>query len=209
MKEWDVLLVVDMQNDFIDGALGTKEAPKIIDNVVATIDVFKDYGDIIVYTKDLHDDHYSETREGMFIHTKHCMKNTHGADICDKVHNALEDDECKAHDIIKLEKSTFGATIDPLYLRLRRYNNFDWCRTLEVNKHRNKIKKIFIVGLCTDICILSNAIILQNLFPDAEIIVDASSCAGTTPEAHDRALECMMGLGITVAGMGEEPWREK
>ena len=208
MKEWDVLLVVDMQNDFIDGALGTKEAPQIIDNVVSTIDVFKDHGDIIVYTKDLHDDHYSRTRERMFIHKEHCMINTNGADICDKVYMALENNYHKAHDIIELKKSTFGV-IDPLYHVLRRYNNFDKWQTPEVNKHRNKIDRIFIIGLCTDICILSNAIIAQNLFPDAEIIVDASSCAGTTPEAHDRALECMMGLGITVVGMGEEPWRGK
>jgi len=154
------LIVVDMQNDFIDGMLGTPEAVEIVDNVKKKIDEYKNRGDRIIYTRDTHHDDYLSTNEGKHLPIPHCIENTEGWEIADGVYV----DGC---DIVN--KYSFGYTGWSDYI-------FD---------------EIEIIGLCTDICVVSNALILKALFPESKISVDANCCAGVTPQSHDAALTTM------------------
>ena len=163
------LIVIDMQNDFIDGSLGTKEAQAIVPNVKKKIKEYKARGDRVIFTKDTHDDRYLETNEGKHLPVEHCIKGTYGWDIADGLGNP--GDECK-------EKYTFGY-IDWMYYGF---------------------EEIELVGLCTDICVVSNALILKAMYPDANITVDASCCAGVTPESHKAALTTMKMCQINVIG---------
>ena len=164
------LIVVDMQNDFIDGSLGTKEAQAIVPNVKKKIEEYKARGDEIIFTRDTHFDDYLETNEGKHLPVKHCIKHTHGWQISDELGN------CVGYKVI--DKVTFG--FDKWYA-------FDF-------------EAIELVGLCTDICVVSNALILKALFPEIEISVDASCCAGVTPESHKAALTTMKMCQINVIG---------
>ena len=170
-----MLIVVDMQNDFVDGALGTKEAVAIVDNVVKKIEEFN--GDIIV-TYDTHLDNYPETREGKKLPVPHCIKGTDGWELNKKVQAALDKKGYKA-----IEKPTFGSTELVKYIR--------------DNYSLDEIR-IELVGLCTDICVVSNALLLKADFIETDISVDASCCAGVTPESHNAALLTMKMCQINV-----------
>lgn len=161
------LIVIDMQNDFIDGSLGTKEAVKIVENVKNKIAEYEKYGNEIIFTRDTHDESYLNTPEGKKLPVEHCIKGTHGWQIKDGL-------ETKGTKII--DKPSFGYT--------------GWG---EMN-----FSEIEIVGLCTDICVVSNALILKALFPDVKISVDSSCCAGVTPQTHKSALETMRMCQIEV-----------
>ena len=163
-----ILIVVDMQKDFVDGALGTKEAVGIVDNVVKKIEEFQ--GDIIV-TYDTHHENYLETQEGKNLPVPHCIKGTDGWKLDGKVQGAIDKKAYKA-----MEKPTFGSTELPCYIK--------------ANYNPDEIE-IELIGLCTDICVVSNALVLKANFPEAEISVDSSCCAGVTPESHKNALEAM------------------
>ncbi len=163
------LIVVDMQNDFIDGALGTDEAVAILDNVRAKIEDYRKSGDEIIFTRDTHGENYLETSEGKKLPVEHCIKGTHGWEISEGL--------CEDGDTI-IDKPSFG------WNGWRDYN-FD---------------EIEIVGLCTDICVVSNALILKALFPDVSITVDARCCAGVTPATHKAALDTMKMCQINVVG---------
>ena len=163
-----ILVVVDMQNDFIDGSLGTDEAVLIVDKVVEKIKNFD--GDIYV-TFDTHFDNYMETSEGENLPVPHCIKGTKGWELNEKVKNVLE---TKNH--TKVEKLTFGSTELPELLA-KRYGETE--------------KEIELIGLCTDICVVSNALILKANFKEDKISVDSSCCAGVTPDSHKSALETM------------------
>lgn len=154
------LIVVDMQNDFIDGSLGTDEARAIVGNVKKKIELYRSVGDEVIFTRDTHDENYLNTSEGKKLPVKHCVKGTKGWQIAD----GLVFDGA-----IFVDKPTFG-----------------WIHWNDMN-----FEKIEIVGLCTDICVVSNALILKAQFPDAEIIVDSGCCAGVTPETHRAALDTM------------------
>ncbi|MDO5416425.1 MAG: isochorismatase family cysteine hydrolase [Lachnospiraceae bacterium] len=154
------LIVVDMQNDFIDGALGTKEAQAIVPNVKKKIREYQEHGDKIIFTRDTHSEDYLNTPEGRKLPVKHCIEGTHGWQIAE----GLEVPGCSY-----LNKPTFGW--------------IHWDGML--------LGDVELVGLCTDICVVSNALILKAVFPEAEITVDASCCAGVTPETHRAALETM------------------
>ncbi len=162
------LVVVDMQKDFVDGALGTKEAVSIVPNVIKKIKEFQ--GEIFV-TYDTHFENYMDTAEGKKLPVPHCIKGTDGWKLDNKVAKALADKE-----YTEIEKLTFGSVELP-----------------------NKIKEaagdeafsIELIGLCTDICVVSNALILKASFPDAAISVDGSCCAGVTPDTHNAALSTM------------------
>lgn len=167
------LIVVDMQNDFIDGSLGTKEAQKIVPNVKAKIKKYSDRGDEIIFTRDTHHENYLDTPEGKKLPVKHCILGTHGWQLAD----GLETD-----DMICIDKGTFGW--------------MGWDVTKET--YGLEMSEIEIIGLCTDICVVSNALILKAAFPDAEITVDAGCCAGVTPETHRAALETMKMCQIDV-----------
>lgn len=164
-----ILVVVDMQNDFIDGALGTAEAQAIVPNVVEKIQNFD--GDII-WTKDTHFEDYLDTQEGKKLPVKHCIKDTHGWELNKDVLAVLD----KVENIWGFEKFTFGST--SLAKKLEEYN---LCG----------IEEITFIGLCTDICVISNALLVKAHLPEVTIKVDAKCCAGVTPESHNNALEAM------------------
>ena len=170
-----ILIVVDMQKDFVDGALGTKEAAAIVPNVVSKIKNFD--GDIIV-TYDTHFENYMETSEGKNLPVSHCIKDTDGWELDRNVEEALE-----GKDYIAVEKPTFGS--------------LDLPEILSENYDENDIS-IELIGLCTDICVVSNAIILKAAFYETPISVDASWCAGVTPESHKAALATMKMCQINV-----------
>lgn len=161
------LIVIDMQNDFIDGSLGTGEALAIVDNVRAKILNYKKNGDEIIFTRDTHGEDYLNTAEGKKLPIKHCIKGTHGWHIAD----SLMIEGAKI-----IDKPSFG------------YTNWD----------KMKFEEIEIVGLCTDICVVSNALILKAQFPDIKISVDSTCCAGVTPESHNAALKTMQMCQIEV-----------
>lgn len=164
MKKNDVLVVIDMQNDFIDGALGTKEARDIVKAVIEKIEYF---GGEVVYTRDTHKDNYLETLEGQKLPVKHCIKDTDGWQLESRIRQLAEGKTI-------IDKPTFGSLALPHYL-----------------KEKGDLDSIVIVGLCTDICVISNALILKAAFPETEIIVDGDCCAGVTIESHENALKAM------------------
>lgn len=154
------LIVVDMQNDFIDGMLGTPEAVQIVDNVKKKIKEYKDRGDQIIFTRDTHQDNYLSTNEGKHLPITHCVENTEGWEIADGIY-------VEGCDIVN--KPSFGYT---------GWKDYDF-------------EEVELVGLCTDICVVSNALVLKALFPEIKISVDAKCCAGVTPQSHDAALTTM------------------
>lgn len=168
------LIVVDMQNDFIDGALGTKEAVAIVPNVKKKIAEYIANGDTVLYTRDSHDEDYMETNEGKHLPVKHCIIGTNGWKVADEVENI----NCE-----HIDKPNFGWT-----------GWYDYFTELAMGD-------IELVGLCTDICVVSNALILKAMFPETNISVDASCCAGVTPESHKAALLTMKMCQIEVTNM--------
>nr|WP_024835485.1 isochorismatase family cysteine hydrolase [Clostridium sp. 12(A)] len=163
------LIVVDMQNDFIDGSLGTIEAQSIVKKVKDKITEYQNRGDEIIFTRDTHLSNYLHTNEGKHLPIEHCIFGEKGWFIAD----GLEVPNCKY-----VDKSTFG-----------------WCFW-----NNMKFDQVELIGLCTDICVVSNALILKASFPNIEITVDASCCAGATPETHKAALETMKMCQINVIG---------
>ena len=163
------LIVVDMQNDFIDGSLGTKEAQAIVPNVKKKIHEYKNRVYEIIFKRDSLQSDYLDTPEGKKLPVVHCIKGTKGWQIAD----GLEVEGCTY-----IDKPTFGWT--------------HW--------NERTFQEIEMVGLCTDICVVSNALILKATFPSVEITVDASCCAGVTPQTHLAALETMKMCQILVTG---------
>lgn len=173
-----LLVVVDMQNDFIDGALGTPEAQAIVPKVANKI---LDWDGDIVCTQDTHPEDYLSTREGKFLPVSHCVEGTYGRRISAEIMKALGEHDDS--DIVAiLNKYTFGSTALPEIIRPHGYEYIE------------------IVGLCTDICVVSNAMILKAHFPEIDIVVDASCCAGVTPESHNAALTTMKMCQINISG---------
>ena len=162
-----MLIVVDMQNDFINGALGTKEAEAIVDHVVAEIKKYPTEN--IIATRDTHEENYMETREGKFLPVPHCIRGTHGWEIADAVKVALGS-------AAVLDKPTFGSV--ELMERITKLAE-------------NDVLDITLVGLCTDICVVSNAMLIKAALPEANVSVIAGCCAGVTPESHTAALKTM------------------
>jgi nicotinamidase-related amidase len=170
-----LLLVIDMQNDFIDGALGTKEAIAILPAVLGKIRAFD--GEVF-YTKDTHTQDYMETSEGRNLPVQHCIKGTDGWRL-----NADVEKLCIDKRATGVEKATFGAAALP---------------GLIAERFPEGIDEIELIGLCTDICVISNALLLKAFFPGATIKVDAGCCAGATPQGHNNALEAMRACHISI-----------
>ena len=160
-----VIVVIDMQNDFIDGALGTKEAQAMLPHLVAKLEREKDA--LLIFTQDTHSKNYMETQEGWNLPVLHCIKPEKGWEIAPSLQPFVK----KAAAVI--EKPAFGS--------------------LELPKAVAKLQpdEVELVGLCTDICVISNAMILKTAFPELPVAVDASCCAGVTPTSHDNALQAM------------------
>lgn len=169
------LIVVDMQKDFVDGALGTPEAVSIVPAVCEKIRAFD--GDIIV-TYDTHSADYLATAEGKKLPVEHCIKNTPGWELDASVASALAEKPYRA-----VEKPTFGSTDLPVLVAAAAGEE-DFTVTL--------------IGLCTDICVVSNALLLKAHFPEHTIAVDAACCAGVTPETHAAALQTMQMCQIDI-----------
>lgn len=161
------LIVVDMQNDFIDMALGTKEAVAIVPNVKKKIQQYKENGDEIIFTRDTHFENYMETPEGKKLPVPHCIKGTKGWEIAD----GLYVEGCKI-----IDKPNFG-----------------W-----PNWKEETLEDVELIGLCTDICVVSNALIIKATFPDANVKVDKTCCAGVTQESHEAALMTMQMCQIDI-----------
>ena len=167
------LIVVDMQKDFIDGALGTKEAVAIIENVKKKIAKYQENGDEIIFTRDTHFENYMETQEGKNLPVPHCIKGTDGWQIRAEL-DALRKTEA-------IDKLTFGSK-----------------DLAEMLKNEGDIESITFVGLCTDICVISNVMLVKAFYPEIPLIVDAKACAGVTPESHKNALNAMKMCQVTV-----------
>lgn len=166
------LVVIDMQKDFVDGALGTKEAQEIVPAVCEKIRGFD--GEIIT-TRDTHETNYMETQEGKNLPVIHCVGGTHGWELDENVRVAiLSRGVCAFNNMIK---PTFGS------VKLGEY--------LVKESDETNIEEIVLVGLCTDICVISNALLLKAFLPEVKITVDAACCAGVTPESHENALRAM------------------
>lgn len=166
-----VLIVVDMQNDFIDGALGSPEAQAIVPNVIEKIKKYRaDPEGALIFTADTHYDDYLESQEGRKLPVPHCINGTSGWHIPSSMYNPGD---------ILVPKVTFGAESLPLYIR-----------SIERMCQKN-IDSIEFVGLCTDICVISNVMLVKAHYPEVPLIVDSSCCAGVTPASHQNALEAM------------------
>ena len=170
-----ILIVVDMQNDFIDGALYNAEGVKIVPNVIEKINGFD--GDIIA-TFDTHYGDYLSTLEGKKLPVEHCILGTKGHELNEGVKKALENKNC-----VYMTKYTFGT--------------FKIAEYIKANYERDGFE-IELIGLCTDICVVSNALILRAAFPNAVIKVDPSCCAGVTVESHNAALMTMRACQIDI-----------
>ena len=169
-----LLIVIDMQNDFIDGTLGTKEAEAIVE---AVKDKVRSYpaADVIA-TMDTHGENYMETQEGQNLPVMHCIKGTDGWRIRPDIAELLTGAKI-------YEKPTFGSTA--------------MANDLKAVSEKEEIE-LELIGLCTDICVISNALLLKAVMPEVKIFVDASCCAGVTPEKHLAALEAMRSCQIHV-----------
>ena len=176
-----ILIVVDMQTDFVDGALGTPEAVAILENVTAKIKAYAhDPDGVILVTYDTHAENYMETSEGKHLPVPHCVKGTAGWELHPTVTAALE-----GVAYTPVEKPTFGSVELPALVG-QAANGEDF--------------EVELIGLCTDICVVSNALLLKAFMPEVKISVDASCCAGVTPEKHLAALETMRSCQIQVTG---------
>lgn len=171
----NILLVIDMQNDFIDGALGTPEAVAIVPRVRKKIQSFDG---TVLFTRDTHGENYMETQEGKNLPVPHCIRGTDGWQIPPELEELRETEP--------IDKGTFGS--DRLGKILRDLNE------------EEPIGCITVIGLCTDICVISNALLAKAFLPEVPIEVDASCCAGVTPESHENALKAMASCQIRIVG---------
>lgn len=171
----NVLVVVDMQKDFIDGALGTKEAVSIVDDVVKIIEGFDG---TVIYTKDTHHENYLSTQEGKNLPVEHCIKDSDGWQLDAKIEK-VRNPEDKV-----FEKGTFGSKELATYLAQE--------------NEKEPIQEITLAGLCTDICVISNAMLIKAFVPEVPVKVLKNCSAGVTPESHDNALEAMKMCQIAV-----------
>lgn len=162
------LVVVDMQNDFIDGVLGTSEARAIVERAAEKIESFD--GDV-VYTMDTHNENYLSTSEGKKLPVKHCVAGTDGWRLNARIEEALK--KRGAYEK-RYMKDAFGSTL-----------------LAEELSKEYALEEIVIIGLCTDICVISNALLLKAFMPEVKITVDSECCAGVTPESHQNAVSAM------------------
>jgi len=179
-----VLIVVDMQKDFIDGALGTPEAAAIVDNVAKRIE--NSTSELILFTKDTHQADYLNTAEGQKLPVPHCIEGTRGWQINGSILDAWRNHA----NTIKLPELLDNTFTKPVF------GSVDLVRFLKAREA--DISEIEILGLCTDICVVSNAIMIKNAMPDIKISVNASCCAGVTPQSHTEALNVMQMCHIDV-----------
>lgn len=171
-----VLIVVDMQKDFVNGSLGTKEAAAIAATVVEKV---KNFDGEVIFTRDTHFEDYMDTQEGKNLPVVHCVKGTEGWEIIPELKVLCEKKNCKCYD-----KPTFGSTALAADLK----NMYE----------AGELESVELVGICTDICVVSNAIMIKAFMPELPVALDSACCAGVTPEKHEAALETMRSCQILV-----------
>ncbi len=171
----NILVVVDMQNDFVSGSLGKKENEDIVEGIKKLV---LNFDGRVIFTRDTHQGDYLSTEEGKNLPVVHCIENTPGWEIVD----ALKD--LKAYKII--DKPTFGSV--------------ELGEELRALDRKEKVATVTLLGLCTDICVISNAMIAKAFLPDAHIIVDASLSKGVSAESHRTALNAMKSCQIEIKG---------
>ena len=176
-KDKRFLIVVDMQNDFIDGSLGTAEAQAIVPAAVERIRRAREDGETIIATLDTHGENYLDTPEGRKLPVRHCIRGSEGWQIRPEILRAMGD-------AALVEKPTFGSVRLPELIREAVGDGAD--------------ARIELIGLCTDICVVSNALLLKAHFPEAEIAVNRACCAGVTPANHEAALVTMASCQIDI-----------
>ncbi len=173
-----ILVVVDMQNDFISGALGTKEAQAIVPKVREKI---QNFDGSVYFTMDTHGEDYLSTQEGRNLPVEHCVKGTWGWELDPQIDQVRQS--------TPIEKNTFGSKGLADVLKAR-------------NTYEEPLEEIQLIGVCTDICVISNALLLKAYLPEVKLEVDAACCAGVTPESHRRALEAMKACQIQILNDG-------
>ena len=173
----NILIVVDMQNDFVSGALGTPEARRIVPAAAERVAAGIRRGERIFFTRATPGADYLHTREGRNLPVPHCIRGTEGWEIVEQLRPA------SAGQAI-LDKPSFGSA--------------ELGRLLAEENEKELIEKVTLIGLCTDICVISNALLVKAFLPEAEVAVDAACCAGVTPESHRTALAAMKSCQITV-----------
>ena len=179
-----ILVVIDMQNDFISGTLGTKEAQSIVDKAAKRIEEFD--GGLILFTQDTHQNDYLSTHEGKKLPVTHCIKGTHGWQIHERIMEAWRNKKGTSQ-ISEVPDNSFHKPV------------FGSVELVEYIKSRvAEITEIELLGVCTDICVISNAIMLKNTVPETKISVNAACCAGVTPQSHKEALNVMRMCHIDV-----------
>ena len=171
-----ILIVIDMQNDFVTGALGSEEAKKIVPTVVEKV---KNYDGDVIFTRDTHGEDYMQTQEGKNLPVPHCIKGTDGWQIIPELLTLQQEKNCKVFD-----KPTFGSTELAEYIK---------------NEYENRnAEEVELIGVCTDICVVSNAMLIKANAPELQVSVTAGCCAGVTPKKHDAALETMQSCQIKI-----------
>ena len=168
------LIVVDMQNDFITGSLGTGEAQVILPEVVSKV---KNYQGKIIFSRDTHMENYLETQEGKLLPVKHCIFHEDGWELAGELAKLAEE-------WTVFDKPTFGCK--------------ELAQELKKENDKQPIEEIELCGLCTDICVISNALLIKAFLPEVPIVVDAACCAGVTPESHENALQAMKMCQINI-----------
>ena len=164
------LIVVDMQNDFVNGSLGSEAAEKTVSGI---LDKIKGFDGKIIFTRDTHFDDYLQTQEGKNLPVSHCIKDTDGWQIVDELSEYAE---------TVVDKAAFGSMDLPNV----------------IGEFSDDVEEIQLCGLCTDICVISNAVILKSAFPEAEIVIDSSCCAGVSETSHNTALDAMRALQMKI-----------
>ena len=172
-----ILIVVDMQNDFIDGPLGTPEAVAVVDEIVKRIE--DSTNELILFTKDTHQEDYLETPEGKKLPVVHCIEGTPGWETNNRILQAWKNKESTVK-LPELVDNTFNKPV---------FGSVDLVDFLK--SYPEQIDEIELLGVCTDICVVSNAIMIKNTLPDVKISVNARCCAGVTPQSHQEALNVM------------------
>ncbi len=178
------LVVIDMQNDFLTGALRNEEAIQVADYVKEKIEKARENGETILFTRDTHDENYMQTVEGEHLPVPHCIRGTEGWEI-------IRELEAGKNATAIIDKETFGS---------KELADF-------FKEHADETDEVEFVGVCTDICVISNVLLTKAMIPNKRIVVDAAGCAGVTVEAHDTAIAAMKACHIEIENEGKEAWR--
>jgi len=179
------LVVIDMQNDFLTGALKNDEGVKVIGYIKEKLDHI-DADTKVIFTRDTHQDDYMSSEEGANLPVPHCIENTDGWEITSELVPYINKENV-------FNKNTFGSK------ELAKF----------FENLKEDVESVELVGVCTDICVISNALLIKSVLPNAKIYVDAKGCAGVTPKSHDTAIEAMKACHIHILNEGLEDWRNR